>query len=371
MFTILDRYLMSEVTKTLLAILSVLVLILAGHTFIRYLGKVAAGMVSHDVMLNMLGLELAKEFGLLLPPAFFFAVLMTLGRMYRDSEMTALFAGGVDRGRIFRAYAWIVIPVMILAGAVMLYGKPVAQKALKEYKEQQEEGSDIVNLSAGKFNESNKGDLIFYVEELTHNNTQMKNLFVQIRRRGKMSVIKAESGYQYHDAKTGERYIVMLNGYQYEGKPGQYTYTVSQFDKYAVRLEDADETKVQMEPKLRTTAELLASNNLHDKIELQLRFSAPLAVFVFAVLSIPLSRASPRQGMAGRMLLAILIYFIFFNLQALSGKWMEKGITPLWMGRWWIHVSMLGLAAFLIMRDTLWYAAMMRRFKAKLWRREA
>ena len=92
MLPILDRYLISEVLKSLLKIVVVVVLIVGGQIFIRYLGKVASGMVAHDVVLTMLGLELSREIGIILPPAFFFAVLSTLGRMYKDSEMTALFA---------------------------------------------------------------------------------------------------------------------------------------------------------------------------------------------------------------------------------------------------------------------------------------
>ena len=89
-------------------------------------------------------------------------------------------------------------------------------------------------------------------------------------------------------------------------------------------------------------------------------------MLVFAVLSIPLSRASPRKGMAGRIIIAILIYFIYFNLQALSGSWMGKGVTPVWMGRWWVHLLMLGIAGFLMMRETLRYTAFIRGVKTKL-----
>jgi lipopolysaccharide export system permease protein len=101
-------------------------------------------------------------------------------------------------------------------------------------------------------------------------------------------------------------------------------------------------------------------------VELQLRLSGPLAVLIFAILSIPLSRASPRQGMAGRMVLALLAYFLFSNLEAVSGNWMLKGTTPYWLGRWWVHLLMLGLAGLLMVLDSLWFAQKRRQFWLQL-----
>jgi lipopolysaccharide export system permease protein len=356
LFGVLDRYLMSEVIKTLLGLLSVLMLILSANTFIRYLERGAAGAIAHDSILIMLGLELVKGFGLLLTTSFFFAVLMTLGRMYRDSEMTALLAGGVGRMRIFRAYAWAIVPVMLLAGAMSLLAKPWAHHQLAEFREQQDDQADMLNLGAGKFNESSRGDLIFYVEELADDRTQMRNIFIQHRNPQDLGIVRARDGYQYTDAQTGSRYMVLRQGYRYDGEPGQADYRISRFDKYAVRIAEADPQAVQMQPKLRPTAELWDSPQLADRAELQQRLFAPLSVLVFAVLSIPLSRAPPRQGMGGRMVLALLVFFIYANLEALSGSWMIKGVTPDWLGRWWIHLLMLALAGLLLLFDSLWMA---------------
>lgn len=361
MLPILDRYLIAEVAKALFGILLVLILVLAGSTFIRYLGKVAAGMVAHDVVLNMLGLELAKELGIILPPAFFFSVLYTLGRMYRDSEMTALFASGVGTMRVFRGYSWLVLPLSLLSLWLMMEVTPWAWRNLNAFKEEQKHSADIANMSAGKFNESNQGDLVLYVEKLNDDRSIMKNIFIQNRLNGRLGIIKAEDGFQYKDEKTGDTFFVMLKGHRYEGNPGEYKFTVTQFDKYAVRMFREEDKTQELAPKMRPTGELLASDALADRVEFQRRLSPVLSLLVFAVLSIPLSRASPRQGMGGRMMLAVLIYFIFFNLQAVSGSWMGKGATPVWLGQWWVHVVMLGLAAGLVFRDSLWFAVNVRR----------
>lgn len=363
MFSVLDRYLVTEISKTMFAIFLVLVLIVGAHNFILYLERGSAGTLSHDLIFTMIGLELSKEMGLLITPTFFFAVLMTLSRLYRDSEMTALFAGGVGPWRVFRSYAWLILPVMLVSGTMTLWTKPWATKELKIYKNQQEQRSDMVNIGAGKFNESSKGDLIFYAEDLNEDRTLMRNLFVQHRDGDDLAIIRSEDGYQYTDAKTGDTYVVLQQGHRYDGEPGDLRFRLSRFAKYGVRVSEGDPDEVNLEPKTRSTSELLVSNQLADKVELQLRLSGPFAVLVFAVLSIPLSRASPRQGMAGRMVLALLAYFLFSNLEAVSGNWMAKGVTPLWLGRWWVHLLMLALAAALMVLDSLWFAEKWRRFR--------
>ena len=371
MLLILDRYLLSEVLKSFAKILIILVLIIGSQIFIRYLDKVATGVVAHDVLSIMIGLEMSKELGNFIPPAFFFAILSTMGRMYKDSEMTALFASGVSQMRVFISFAWLIIPLMLLSAWLMMSVTPWAKQYLQEYKEEQKDTADIVNLSAGKFNESNKGDLVFYMEELNETRTEMSNIFVQHRKNGKLGLVKADKGYQYVDEKSGDTFIVMLNGFRFEGNPGEYAYTVTRFEKYAVRIDKARNQQILMTSSIKPTMDLLRDNSRWDQVEFQKRLAAPLSILVFAILSIPLSKSSPRKGMAGRIILAILIYFIYFNLQAVSGGWMYKGVTPLWLGRWWVHLVMLVIAAYLIMRNTLAYAAFVQSLKAKLLRRPA
>ena len=86
----------------------------------------------------------------------------------------------------------------------------------------------------------------------------------------------------------------------------------------------------------------------------------PLAVVVFTLVSVPLSRSVPRQGMYGRLFIAFLVYFTLFNLLGVSGNWMEDGVTPKWLGRWWVHLLMLSMAAPLALRDSMWMASLKR-----------
>ena len=41
----------------------------------------------------------------------------------------------------------------------------------------------------------------------------------------------------------------------------------------------------------------------------------------------------------------MLIFFIYINLMIAGKTWIEKGVTPGWLGLWWVHFVVAGVAA--------------------------
>ncbi len=352
MFTLIDRYLLRETLKGMLTILSVLMLILVGHAFISNLRRVAAGALTNEVIVDLLGLEVLRLLGPLVPAAFFFSMLFTLGRMYRDSEMIALASCGIGTLRIYRAFLYPMVPLVGLVAWLMLVVVPQANQSIEEIRHEQKAMADLLSMAAGRFNEYSRGDLVFYIEELSPDRQKLRNIFVQNRQHGKLGLITAKEGYQTQEQETGDHFIVLVDGHRYEGEPGQAEYSVGDFAKYAVRVGQQPRTEATQRRKSLTSRELWQSNNIKDRAELQYRLCFPLAVIVFTFVSVPLSRSVPRQGIYGRLFLAFLVYFTFFNLLGVSGSWMTTGVTPGWLGRWWVLLLLVVMVLPLILRDS-------------------
>ena len=64
---------------------------------------------------------------------------------------------------------------------------------------------------------------------------------------------------------------------------------------------------------------------MEDVAEFQWRLSTPLSALLLALLAIPLSRSKPRQGRYARMLAALVIYAVYFNLLDVGRTWVELG----------------------------------------------
>jgi lipopolysaccharide export system permease protein len=363
---IIDGYVLGQTLKVFGATVLVLLMALFAFGFVRLLGKVAAGSIPADVVLPLVGLELLRVLGLLMPPAFFMAVLFVIGRMYRDSEMSALATCGVGTFRIYRAVFAAALPVALASGLLVMLLLPRANQWIDVLRNARSDLTELAGISAGQFNEYSRGDLVLYVEAMSEDRSRLHNVFVQHRQHERLGIVRAEEGYSFVDEPTGDRFVVFRAGRRYEGAAGSSEFSVSEFDEYGVRIRRSD-VEARIPPrKARPTSELVRSRDVRDQAEFQYRLLFPLSVLAFTLVSVPLSRSLPRQGVAGRLLLAVLVYFVFMNLQRAASAWMENGATPAWLGLWWVPLLMALLAAVLLATDSLRFVAWRRRLLARL-----
>ncbi len=124
---IIERYLFKELATTLAAVTSVLFLIFVSSWFARLLGQVAAGSIQSDVIFLLLSLKSVDAMMILLPLAFYLAVLLAFGRLYKDSEMTAMLACGVSLLRVTKLVFWAGLAFAVLVGSISLYFGPLAK----------------------------------------------------------------------------------------------------------------------------------------------------------------------------------------------------------------------------------------------------
>ncbi len=273
-------------------------------------------------------------------------------------------ACGIGGARLFRAILIATLPIMLLVTWLAMGVAPWSARMIdKLLSDQHGQAAELAGVSAGRFNEYSQGDLIFYLESIDADERRMVNLFVQLRREGEVGLISAASGYHKVDGESGDRFLVLENGYRYQGVPGTANYQVSEFKVYALRIEEATPALVKRPWKGLSNTVLLASQNIRNQTEFQVRLSQVVALFVVALLALPLSRSTPRQGPFGKLVLAFVIYTLYLSLQGASEKWMAVGITPAWLGMWWVHLTMLAFALLLFVPDSVIYRRWRRRVK--------
>ena len=101
---------------------------------------------------------------------------------------------------------------------------------------------------------------------------------------------------------------------------------------FAVWIPSGEPDPVGYKTKSSDTFELRLSDGRVDKAEFQWRISTPLSALLLALLAIPLSRSRPRQGRYARMLGALVIYAVYYNLLDVSRTWVEQGTAS---SIWW------------------------------------
>lgn len=357
LITVLDKMIMRDLVKTLLAVLTVIVVIIVSRKFIRILDKAIEGQVSNETLLSILGLKIVTASIAFLPAALFMAVLMVLGRMYRDQEMSAVSSAGGGAGTIYRAVFLLVFPLSVLALGLTMYVAPWAEARTEALMHQGEQTADVRGVAAGKFSEYSQGDLVFYVEKIG-DDKKMHKIFVQHRQlNGKLAIINADAG-RLEDLKDG-RYMILEQGERIQGVPGTADYVIENFAEYAVRIDETS-SAVNMSREAVAMDVLWNSDVIHDIAEVQRRYSIPLGMIFLVFLAVPLAQSAPRGGVYGNMTVAFLIYFSYGNLTRVSQSWVINETMPVWLGGVWVYWLLLLVGTGLLIKLYGWQWVMMK-----------
>lgn len=346
---IIRRFILKEVTLTLLAVTIVLFLIYLSNRFIRFLADAAAGNLPVEVLAVLLALKGVGSLVVLLPLALFLAILITLGRLYKDHEMVVLMASGVGETQILKHIFILAVLSAFAVGALSLYVAPWAHRQGAQIEAQATAAADFTGIGAGRFKEFGDG-LIFYAEQISADKSAMENVFIYTQGDSRINILSAKSAYQKIDEATGERFLVLRDGQRYEAAPGVADVNVMRYQEHGVRLESQDNSTAGSPLSARTTQELMQATDTISKAELQWRFAAPLSALLLALLAVPLSRANPREGRYAKLLAAILLYLVYSNLIAVAQAWYAQGLVPAAIGLWWVHGLLIALMGVLMFK---------------------
>ena len=345
-FSVLDKMIMKDLLKTVLAVLSVIVIIIVSRKFIKVLAKAIEGGVSNETVLSILGLNTVIAVGAFLPASIFMAILMVLGRMYRDQEMAAVASAGGGAVVIYRAVFSLIFPLALVALGLSMVATPWAEAKMRFLLHEDQKVADVRGIAAGRFSEYSHGDLVFYTEDMDKDK-RMHNVFIQNRAGGKLGIVNAKYGRMKN--LPGGMYLVLEEGERIQGVPGRKDFIIEKFSEYAVRIEKKT-TMLHQKREGISSVELWQSNELLDVAEIQKILSIPLGVVFLSFLAVPLAKLSPRGGVYGSLAVAFAIYFVYGNLKRIGHSWVVNEIIPLWLGYFWVSLLLLILGGVLLVR---------------------
>jgi len=74
-------------------------------------------------------------------------------------------------------------------------------------------------------------------------------------------------------------------------------------------------------------------------------------LLVLALAGLPLAQSAPRSGRFGRVVIAVLVFMVYFNLIYTAADWLESGRVGLLGGPVWVHgLALLITAAAVVVR---------------------
>ena len=123
---IIDRYITREIVKPLVTICTVLIFIFGCYIATRYLEDAVHGQLPGTTVILLILLRIAIALEVLLPTTLFLSVVVALGRLYSDSEMTAMFACGISMARVVKSVFMVSVITALMVGCFSLVIRPWA-----------------------------------------------------------------------------------------------------------------------------------------------------------------------------------------------------------------------------------------------------
>lgn len=347
--SLIERYLWREFASTFAAVTVILLLVSMGALFTDLVGEIARGKVPASLLLSQLGLRTLKWLPLLLPLSLFLGLLLSIGRLYADSEMAVLFSVGVSPRNLWRPISRLLWPVVILIACCALWWGPWASNKAKEMIDTANRSFLIAGLEAGRFVELPGKAGILYVGELASDGTQFRKMFSLSEREGRFDAVTAKSGDLVLEGDT-QRILLLQDGFRVEGGIDKKDYRMMHFEKNEIRVPDREQT-IDRSMETRSSLSLISDNSTQARSELHWRMAMPIFTLMLAIIALPMARSEPRQTRYGRLMLAVSGYFIGMNLLIIGAKYLGSGDIPAWLGLWWLHLPLLALALWLFLRD--------------------
>jgi len=345
-----ERYVLREVVQTWAAVTGVLVAILVSNQLSRVLGLAADNQYSRHVVFDLIALGAVMNLSIIVPVGLLLAVVLTLGRLYHDSEMAALQACGFSPTRLLVPLLGFAAVIAVGLAWLSLVQVPRADYQAQTLRQSALKEAQFGQLDAGRFRSFSGGDAVFYAERVDAGGV-LHNVFVQRESNGRFEVALADTA-TYSKADAGGAHLVTLfNGRRYEGVPGQSDFRVIEFKEHGIPVAVPTLDSAINDPDTKPSVELLGSRVPSDIAQLQYRISTPLMALVLTLVAVPLSRLRPRQGRYARVGFAIVLYLVYSNLLSACKVWLEHGALAPVVGVWWVHIAVLVLGLYLVFRQ--------------------
>ena len=353
-----DSTLRRDLARTFGATLVVILTIVITMMLIRTLGLAAADVVSpHDVVL-VLGYVALSQLPTMLSLSLFIAIVITLGRMYRDSEMAIWFASGLGLTRFVRPVLRTAWPVLLVIGLLLAFAWPWGNRSSLELRAVYQQRGDLARVAPGVFQSSSDGRRVFFIERDSADAAVARNVFVMSVQNGVESVTSAHSG---HIERQGdERFLVLENGQRSDVNAGTGETTLARFEHYRMLADQKSLRKAEaVLPKATATIDLLRQPTLKNQGELSWRLGLFFGAVNLALLAIGLGHVNPRRPNNWNLVFALLAFVVYFNLVNLSQIWISSGRLSMTTALVALHGG-----GFLLALALLWW-----RDNGTVWRR--
>ena len=354
-----------EIFKTSAATVLVLYVIFISNALGRELADVADGDVPLQALWVVMLSQSVNIISMLLAIGIFFSIIFTFGRMYKDHEIVVMNSCGMGYRDFYKPVAIVVLPMLLLSGYFSLVLNAQIQGQALAAIDEGANDQEFSLIKPAQFNQAGSSDGVFYMESISDDKLELQEVILSKTGLDGMTIELARSGRQKVDDETGDLFLVIGPGQRVEGVAGQKNLKFLDYEQHGILIQKKNKSAdTHIHSIENNVAALWSSRRMSDRVELQWRIAIPMVLVTLAIVAVPLSHISPRQGRFGKVGYALLVYFVYLNLLVTTRAQLEAGVVPMAINFWWVHLLFIAFAAVLLYRRNK--GLLFRRAKASL-----
>jgi lipopolysaccharide export system permease protein len=368
---ILNLYILREISLPFVMVLFIL-------TFVLLMGRILQLM---DLLVNKgVGfLDISKFIVLLMPSFLMFtipmsllvAILIGLGRLSGDNEITVMKASGISLYQLSQPIAVAAVIAFISTSIITLFLVPQSNYATKIHLYNVSKQKASIGIREKVFIDYFKG-LLIYAEKIPLDGAFMEGVLIaDTRLTDEPNTIIAKKAYLISDPKALTVTLRLENGSTHTVDPNLQNYRKMDFAVYDVNLDIGstlfDEKKLKEKSSGEMTVlelrERLGKSGLEKQhlrevaIELNKKLSIPMSCLILGLLGVPLGIRTHRSAKSWSISIAFALVVLYYMLQLGGEALVQTGqVTPL-IGTW-VPNLVFGLAGVILFsmtaKETSW-----------------
>ena len=341
---ILYRYIIRETLAVFLATNLILLTILLSFRLSSLLAAAAAGNMALSAVWMLIGLQAVRFLVILMPLAFVLAAVMTLGRLYRDHEISAALACGIAPRHQTRALLACAIPIGLLLLTLSMSVLPRVYRGQEALRQQAQQEAGMILFTPNTYRRLDDGTI---VHTGAIEGDQLRDfLIARDESDGGHSLILADYGEMQGDEQ--QRHLLLHDGrrlaWNADHDPAHTTlFTYQDAD---LRLPGAN-TLAANDNRLRNLATSELGTSPEHLSEWQSRSNPAIALLIYALALPLLARSQPRQGRYQKIVPAFIAFALYINLLDLITIAIRKQQIPPLPGSYWLHGAVFALILIL------------------------
>jgi lipopolysaccharide export system permease protein len=242
------------------------------------------------------------------------------------------------------------VPVGIVVGLLSVVGRPWAYEDSYILDARANAGLNTDRFQAGRFYGNEDSGRVIYIQNKNESDDLMSNIFHYVDKNGAKEIILSKYATQVGTGNNERTQIHLREGTIHKLMEDDAEDEIVEFEKLVLFI-DEEQDDIGYKRKAAATESLLLSKEPADIAELQWRLSRPLATILLALIAIPLSRSSPRQGRNERIFTAALVFALYYNLSGLSRTWVEQEMVGSFPGLWWLQFLMMFVVIVMLLPE--------------------